>query len=71
MGLNFLPRTSFEVNKDHKNVFYIEDPDADGQEDTDLVGPVVIHRISSGESDEKERPNPECINKASDNPYIS
>ena len=26
-GLSFLPRTSFEVSKEHKNVFYIDDPD--------------------------------------------
>ena len=52
-GLNFLPRTSFEVKKDQKNVFLIEDPDSDDQESPDLVAPVIIHRMS----DEKERPN--------------
>ena len=48
-----MPRTSFEVKKDQKNVFLIEDPDSDDQESPDLVAPVIIHRMS----DEKERPN--------------
>lgn len=48
-GLNFLPKTSFEINKDHKNVFYIQDPDEEDQEQDDL-GHVIIHRVNSGGS---------------------
>ena len=53
-GMNFLPRTSFEVKKDQKNVFLIEDPDSDEAESPDLAAPVIIHRMS----DEKDRPKP-------------
>ena len=48
-----MPRTSFEVKKDQKNVFLIEDPDSEeDQGSPNLVAPVIIHRMS----DEKERP---------------
>ena len=44
------------MSKEHKNVFYIEDPDDEDLKSPDLVAPVIIHRVSDGSDEVIRRP---------------